>query len=85
MLVRYLITGATGYIGSMLTKYLRCKNYDSDITAIVRDADKAKNILPEGVNCIVSDITDTVNMSMINEDYDYIIHCASETKSKNMV
>lgn len=83
--MRYLITGATGYIGSMLIKYLRCKNYDSDITAIVRDAGKAKNILPEGVNCIVSDITDTVNMSMINEDYDYIIHCASETKSKNMV
>lgn len=83
--MRCLVTGATGYIGSMLINHLMYKNQDIDITAIVRDVSKAENILPKEVNLIVSDITNTVNMSMINDDYDYIIHCASETKSKNMV
>ena len=83
--MKYLVTGATGYIGAMLIKHLMYNNQDTNITAIVRDASKAEKMLPEEVNIIVSDVTDTINMSMINEDYDYIIHCASETKSKNMI
>ncbi len=83
--MRCLVTGATGYIGSMIIKWLMNKKPDASITAIVRDVKKAEARLPREVELIVSDITDTINMSTINGDYDYIIHCASETKSKNMV
>lgn len=83
--MKYLVTGATGYIGSMIIKWLLKEEKDVNITAIVRDERKAEARLSREVKLIVSDITDTNNMATINGDYDYIIHCASETKSKNMV
>lgn len=82
--MKYLVTGATGYIGSMLIKRL-VEFKDTTVTAIVRNENKGKKMLPKEVEIIVSDVADAVNMSGINGDYDCIIHCASETKSKNMI
>ena len=47
--MKYLVTGATGYIGYMLIKHLMYKNQDTNITAIVRDASKAEKMLPKEV------------------------------------
>ena len=54
----YLITGATGYIGSMLVKHIRETDREARITALVRDREKAKSVLPDGASVLAEDHTD---------------------------
>ena len=80
---KYLITGATGYIGSTLIKFLLAKG--NDVTAMVRSRQKAETILPPGIKIICADITDSSATENINEHFDYIIHTAAVTTSSIMV
>lgn len=80
----FLITGASGYIGSMLIRELLLRNHKDCITAVARDAEKAHNILPPGVQIDVADITDDAAMAALPVDFDYIVHCAAVTKSEEM-
>ncbi|MBS5958079.1 MAG: NAD(P)-dependent oxidoreductase [Clostridiales bacterium] len=86
---KYLITGATGYIGSLIVKNLLSNISDTEnklsVTAIVRDTMRAKSMLSDNINIINADITDTSKMSEIKGDFDYILHCASTTKSSQMI
>ena len=82
---KYLITGATGYIGSMLVKHLLLSTNDIEITAIVKNAEKAHKILPHDVKIIRADITQNTDILAINERFDYIIHAAAVTASAYMV
>ncbi len=85
----YLITGATGYVGSMITKYLLKKMIDERIKihifALVRDVEKAKSMYANSVDFIQADLTDMASITAINESFDYIIHCAATTKSSQMI
>lgn len=81
----YLITGATGYIGSMLVKHIREKDGQARITALVRDRRRAEAMLPEGVCVITADLTDRAEMKKLDAACDYLIHCASVTKSSEMI
>lgn len=81
----YLITGATGYIGSMLAKHILKTDKRADIAALVRDRTKAENILPSGVRLIEAELTDRRQVESINLGCDYIIHCASVTESARMI
>lgn len=84
--MRYLITGATGYIGSMLVKNLLLQsNEENQINVVVRDINKAKKMLPEKVKIFAVDLNDTQAVRQLNGSYDYIIHCASITKSSEML
>ena len=85
----YIITGATGYIGSALTKAIKCKETDSEIVVLVRNEEKAYEMLPEGVHVLRADLT---NWNMLEATVshelskcDYIIHCASVTGSSEMI
>ena len=80
---RYLITGATGYIGSMLVEYLCGLN--KKITALVRDRGKAEQMLPADVDMIAVDLTDRAETERLDITCDHIIHCAAVTKSAEMV
>lgn len=82
---KYLITGATGYIGSMLIKHIRSIDETSEITALVRDPKKAKSLFPEGTKMIIADLRDKAAMKKTAYEGDYIIHCASITKSAEMI
>lgn len=87
MLKRYFISGATGYIGSMLIKYIKEVDDASQIVALVRDRNKAKAMLPRNVQIIEADLCGRQCVEQLlqagNEE-SYVIHCASVTKSAEM-
>lgn len=81
----FLVTGATGLIGSMFIKCLlrlnEVKNAGVTIIAIARDSKKALRIFGDSEVCwIYQDMQD----SLCLKDYaiDYIVHCASSTSSR---
>lgn len=80
---RYLITGAAGYIGSMLLKRILEEKQDVDV--IIRDADGFPYRECKNVKIIPADITDEKAISGITGEYDYIVHCAAPTRSAYMV
>lgn len=83
-----LITGATGYIGSMLVKCIQNQNNDNKILAVVRDLQKTFQLLPEGIEFLQTDLCDRRSVEQLlnaGSKVDYIIHCASVTKSAEMI
>lgn len=86
-----LVTGATGLIGSEIVLGIlaanRIKNLDIRVVALVRNYKKAqeifKNVLiRKELEILVQDINDEI---FYENDVDYIIHCASNTSSKDFV
>lgn len=82
---RYLITGATGLIGSAIVKTLISD--DVDIVCPVRNIGRVHDIFNEGVCNNVTWIEAPIEsfLNDLEEKYDYIIHCASPTASKYFV
>lgn len=80
---RYLLTGVTGYIGSMLARELTGRG--EAVTAIVREGSCLQPSIAAGVEIILADITDKAAISGITGAYDYLIHCAAPTKSAYMI
>ena len=87
----FVITGATGLIGSLIVKYLlyanRTMNFGANIYAVVRNVEKADEIFAEektdALTYVVADLTkEKVNCE---GDCDYIVHAAAVTASKVMV
>lgn len=87
----FLITGATGLVGSLLVKTLLYCNHVKDLNltvlAAVRNPDKAKHIfhdVPGDVLRIVKwDLTE--GGITMDDSIDFIIHTAAITNSKQMV
>lgn len=89
---KILITGATGLIGSVLSKSFLCANrlYNCNITVyvVVRNIEKAKQIFADVIdrnefNIVKCDFLNEI--LKIDDDIDYIIHAAAITTSKLMV
>ena len=80
----YCITGATGYIGSMLVKHIGQQEGNDKIIALVRNRDKAQKLFPAGVDIIQWDLSGRISVKEIKTSCDYIIHCASCTQSSEM-
>lgn len=87
----FMVTGATGLVGSLLVKFLLYANQNCDlnanILAVVRDAEKADKIYAQEktqkLHYVVADLaTDPITYE---GDCDYIVHAASVTASKVMV
>lgn len=83
----FLITGATGLIGSTLIHCLLALEKGARIIVPVRDAHKCRTIFSEkelaSIIIIECDL-ETVDYSTIG-NVDYIIHCAAPTSSKFFV
>lgn len=87
----FLITGATGLIGSVMIKCLLALNrkwaLGIKLVAVIRDMDKAKTVFADEF----SDIEfkklnlNEINTSSIGENVDYIVHLASPTASKYFI
>lgn len=83
----FLITGATGLIGSTLIHCLLALNEGIKIIAPVRNAEKARKTFDEVemqyIHLIECDITDYAYNQL--PEIDYIVHCAAPTASKFFV
>lgn len=79
-----LVTGATGLIGKLCVKSLLNSGYNTQVIALVREEEKAKNIFGESkrLTYLVQDINQRINTT---RRVDYIIHAASTTSSKDFV
>lgn len=86
-----LVTGATGLVGTSVIRALLCiarlKSYNIKILGMIRNENKAISIygpLMERANfrVVVGDINNPIRL---DEEIDYIIHCASVTASSIMV
>ncbi len=79
-----LVTGATGLIGKLCVKSLLNSGYNTQVIALVRNEEKAKNIFGESkrLTYLVQDINQRINTT---RRVDYIIHAASTTSSKDFV
>lgn len=82
---KYMVTGATGLIGSALVRRLASENVE--LVCPVRSKEKARKLFDEETFDAVGWIEAPVEVFLreISEDYDYIIHCASPTASKYFV
>lgn len=81
----YLVTGATGYIGSALIRYLMREKPNVRITAIVRTPGKARETLPARIELFQADLTQSDSLDNLNIKFDAVIHCACMTKSNEMI
>lgn len=87
----FLITGATGLIGSVMIKCLlelnRQKNLGIKIIAIIRNQEKARKVFGDEyaqIDFRLMALAD-INKSSISDSVDYIVHLASPTASKYFV
>lgn len=82
---KYLITGATGVIGSALTK--RLLKEGMDVVCPVRNLYKAINIFKGYENKKIKFVECNLEtfLNNLDESFDSIIHCASPTASKFFV
>lgn len=83
MYEHFLITGATGYIGSLIVE--RLIREKKKVTVLVRDEKKLSECVRGKVTVVTCDVTDERVVQEIEENFDAIIHCASPTQSAYMV
>lgn len=69
-----LVTGATGYIGRRLTALLCAKHR---VRGLVRDAARAKGLLPAAVELAVGDMTDLASLKAAAAGVDAVVHLAA--------
>lgn len=84
---RFMITGATGLIGSTLVHCLLALNKGIEITCPVRSIEKAKSMYEEAFDkvCFVEcDLSAYLKSLNADNSFQYIVHCASPTAGKYM-
>ena len=87
----FLITGATGLIGSVMVKCLLALNHqkllDIKIVAVVRNIEKARKVFEDEFEEIIIEELELSNIKPdnIKSKVDYIVHLASPTASKYFV
>lgn len=82
---KFLLTGATGLIGSALLRKLA--KDDNSVVCPIRSNKKAKGLFDEDVYNKVQwiEVPLETYLQDVDEEFDYIIHCASPTSGKYMV
>ena len=71
------LTGATGYVGSAVLDALLRGTHD--VTALVRDPEKAERLSLRGVHPVVGDLTVPKSYAQAAESCDAIVHTAYES------
>ena len=67
-----LVTGATGLIGNAIAKRLHARG--RRVRALVRDPDRAKTIVGDGIELVRGDVTDASSMTDALRDVSLVFH-----------
>jgi uncharacterized protein YbjT (DUF2867 family) len=69
---RILVTGATGRIGGRVAKLL-CEEHGPVVRVLVRDAERARERLPGGVEIVVGDLDDPASLGAAVDGVDAVL------------
>ena len=78
--MRIFLTGATGYVGSAVMDALLRSG--QDVTALVRDPEKAEHVASRGVTPIIGDLSKASSYAAAAEGADAIVHTALESSKR---
>lgn len=84
---RFLVTGATGLIGSTMVHCLLALDKEIEITCPVRSIEKVKAMFEEAfdkIHFVECDLLTYLNGLSTDDCFQYIVHCASPTAGKYM-
>src|SRR3954470_10124092 len=73
--MKILVTGATGKVGSRLTK--RLAQRDARVHALVRDPARAAYLREPRVELVVGDLLDPDSLTAALRGVDVVVHCAA--------
>ena len=73
--MKILVTGATGKVGSRLAKRLAQRG--DNVRALVRDAARATDLREAGVELVVGDLLDEGSLAGVARGVDAVVHCAA--------
>ena len=73
--MKFVITGASGFIGSRLTHYLAGNGHE--VKALVRHKEKAVPFESKGISTAIADITNKSTLSEAFTGADAVIHLAA--------
>lgn len=73
--MKYFLTGATGFLGGRLVKKLIERGHE--VNALVRNPDKAGDLIAAGVKIFTGDITDKESMRRAMQGCDGLFHAAA--------
>jgi dihydroflavonol-4-reductase len=71
--MRALVTGATGKIGNAVARQLAARG--DEVVALVRDPEKARGLLPEGIDLARGDVTDPASLRVAADGIDGAFNC----------
>ena len=78
--MRIFLTGATGYVGSAVTDALLRSGHE--VTALVRDPEKAERVSRRGVHAMVGDLSRPASYAAAAEAADSIVHTALDSSTR---
>jgi len=70
----WLLTGATGTVGSAVARRLVAR--EDHVRALVRDPERARTLLPPGVELVQGDVTDADSVARAMRGVDSVVHSA---------
>lgn len=70
--MRILLTGATGKLGNAVARQLHER--DEQVVALVRDAARARELLPQGIELAVGDVTDPSSLASASAGAEAVIN-----------
>lgn len=75
--MKILVTGATGFIGGYILRYLRDNIPGAELIGTGRNRQKADQLSAQGFNILRGDISDPVFVRSSFKDISHVVHCAA--------
>lgn len=79
--MKVLLFGGTGNLGKEIAKELKAQGYD--VTAVVRDKNKAAELLQLNINCSVADVSTADSLTNIFAGFDAVVSALGKSVSPN--
>jgi nucleoside-diphosphate-sugar epimerase len=79
--MKILVTGATGKVGSRLTRRLALRG--DSVRALVRDRTRAADLRGEGIELVEGDLLRADSLSAAVRGIDVVVHCAASFRGAN--